>query len=90
MGSFQVNSIYPLSFTNSLSSRPTSSLYWLTAGIIGPHLGGILGAWAYDWVLFYNDDKSKDNEESNDNKIELEKTVSTNDDSSKPFLVVKS
>ncbi|KAH9397574.1 Aquaporin-3, partial [Tyrophagus putrescentiae] len=36
--------------------KPIKWTYWLTAGIIGPHVGGILGAWIFDWVLFYGDD----------------------------------
>ena len=75
---------------HALFCRPVNSLYWLTAGIIGPHLGGILGAWVYDWVLFY-DDKENENKDDCNDKLEMEnKVVSTNDDSSKPFLVVKS
>ena len=67
--------------------RPINSLYWLTAGIIGPYLGGILGAWTYGWVLYYDDGAMAIREEETSGKqIELEKTISTNDDSNKPFL----
>ena len=69
--------------------RPTNSLYWITAGIIGPHIGGILGAWAPNLVLFYEVDNSIDSKEENGGKIEMERTPSSNDDANKPFLVVK-
>ncbi len=32
---------------NSNSNRPLHSLYWLIGGVIGPHVGGIVGAWLY-------------------------------------------
>nr|ATP75373.1 aquaporin [Dermatophagoides pteronyssinus] len=36
------------------SFRPVDSLYWLVAGIIGPHIGGILAAWLFDFLLWDN------------------------------------
>ena len=56
---------------------PTSNLYWLTGGIIGPHLGGLLGAFAYGWLLDYNDEKQT-------KEIEM-KNRNVDDDTQKPL-----
>lgn len=29
-------------------------MYWLTAGIIGPHIGAIIGAWTYKLTIWQN------------------------------------
>jgi hypothetical protein len=44
---------------------PIHSLYWLTAGIIGPHFGAIIGAWIYRLTIFHKSN-SRDN-----NTVEL-------------------
>ena len=58
--------------------RPTSDLYWLTGGIIGPHLGGLLGAFSYGWLLDYEDDKSPKD-------IELKNSKDVQDETQKPL-----
>lgn len=84
--------------------RPLSWTYWLTGGIVGPHLGGIFGAWTFDKVLLYEDEITSDDDskttrnnstpikeskhKNNSENLELQNTTTLNDDSSKPFLVV--
>ncbi|KPM07253.1 aquaporin-10-like protein 2 [Sarcoptes scabiei] len=45
--------------------KPVNSLYWLTAGIIGPHIGAIIGAWSYSYLLHYDDDEDDDDTNRN-------------------------
>lgn len=40
---------------------PTHSLYWLTAGIIGPHFGAIIGAWIYKLTIFHKSNSHDNN-----------------------------
>ena len=40
------------------SNRPVHSLYWLTAGVIGPHVGAILGAWVYKLAISQTPEES--------------------------------
>lgn len=44
--------------------RPVESLYWIVAGIIGPHIGAIIAAWSYGFLLWHdnNDHDHEDNE----------------------------
>ncbi|XP_046912604.2 aquaporin-9 [Dermatophagoides farinae] len=44
--------------------RPVESLYWIVAGIIGPHIGAIIAAWSYGFLLWHdnNDQDHEDNE----------------------------
>jgi len=48
----------------SFMKSPIQSLYWLTAGIIGPHLGAIIGAWVYQMTIYHNT-KEQDNDRDN-------------------------
>ncbi|XP_054167824.1 aquaporin-9-like, partial [Oppia nitens] len=48
--------------------KPVQCLYWLTAGVIGPHIGGILGAWTYMLTIsgeryVYDDDDDDDGDD---------------------------
>jgi hypothetical protein len=43
---------------NSNSNRPLHSLYWLIGGVIGPHVGGIVGAWLYLMLIELHHDTS--------------------------------
>jgi hypothetical protein len=40
---------------------PIHSFYWLTAGIIGPHIGAIIGAWIYKLTIFHKSNSRDSN-----------------------------
>lgn len=35
-------------------------MYWFTAGLIGPHLGALIGAWSYGWFFQFGDANKKE------------------------------
>ena len=40
--------------------RPVHCLYWLTAGVVGPHMGAVIGAWVYKFALSPASDENND------------------------------
>ncbi|CAG2164416.1 unnamed protein product [Oppiella nova] len=51
--------------------KPIQWQYWFTAGILGPHIGAILGAWSYECTI--NGKSYRSDEDEEDRRMDEEK-----------------